>query len=366
MQKIIFIAEEISKIGGVEKVSVNLVNEFNKIEKNNIILIVLNSKKENLLNLNENIEVIYLNLDDNIFFYEKIVNITKAFYMFLKLYKVFNKKKIDNNTNVIGMNLGVSRDFFLLLLRCKFNFKMIDTQHGELNYENRIATFFKIQVFKKLDYYIVLNKSMYKDAKNILKLNNVKIIYNFISKKENNNEVIKIGNRALSIGRLSEEKGSDLLIDIWEKVIEKNKNLHLTIVGDGPLMPLIKEKIKKKKLQDNIELIGSALDVEKFYSSSDIFLLTSRTEGFGLVLLEAMQNGLPIVAFDCPTGPRELIVDKENGYLIKCFEIEKYAEKVLEIFEDKEEYIKISNKNKIKSKLFSPTSIIKMWEKILS
>ncbi|MGL4863989.1 MAG: glycosyltransferase [Cetobacterium sp.] len=364
MKKIILITEDICRIGGVEKVSVNLANELSK-KNYKVIMIVLNSKREDNLKTNSKIQIIYLNIDLFKIFNIRTGNFFQAFIYFFKIIKIINSFSLQKNDCIIGMNLGVSRDFFLLFLKKIKKFKLIDTQHGELDYGNKLKNYVRSKIFNMLDYYIVLNKKMYEDAKNRLKLKNVKIIYNFIENKEIQYLNKRNGNRAISVGRLSHEKGTDLLIEIWKKVIEKNSKLKLDIVGDGPLMPSIIEKIEKYNLKNNINILGMSLNPEKHYSNADLFLLTSRTEGFGLVLLEAMKNKIPIISFDCPTGPQELIKNNHNGCLIKCFDLESYSKKILELFDNQIFRQEIIKNNQEKIKEFFPEKIILDWEEVI-
>jgi GalNAc-alpha-(1->4)-GalNAc-alpha-(1->3)-diNAcBac-PP-undecaprenol alpha-1,4-N-acetyl-D-galactosaminyltransferase len=110
----------------------------------------------------------------------------------------------------------------------------------------------------------------------------------------------------LSVGRFTELKGFDLLITAFLQVYNYNNSSTLTIVGDGPTQPYCKKLVNTLICRVRFFFPGLSDDVSKFYSEADVFVLSSRFEGFGLVITEAMAYSLPVVSFDCPTGPNEI------------------------------------------------------------
>ena len=119
----------------------------------------------------------------------------------------------------------------------------------------------------------------------------------------------------IAIGRMDMQKGFDFLIDCWEKIEDKHPDWQLEIFGNGDAS-ILREQISNLGLQ-HIKIHGPTNNVPDILRKSSIYVLSSRYEGFPLIICEAMSCGLPIVAFDCPSGPAELISDGENGYLIK-------------------------------------------------
>ncbi|MFJ1231570.1 glycosyltransferase family 4 protein, partial [Yersinia proxima] len=125
----------------------------------------------------------------------------------------------------------------------------------------------------------------------------------------------KHSKKILALGRLTYQKGFDLLLDIWAKIENMNNDWRLIIAGDGEDKQLLLDKIKMLNLK-NVELLPSTPHVNELYDQSSIYVMTSRFEGFPMVLLEAKASGLPIVAYDCDTGPSELIINHDDGFLI--------------------------------------------------
>lgn len=146
--------------------------------------------------------------------------------------------------------------------------------------------------------------------------------------QENINTNSKI---AINVGRLTSDKQQVMLLEIWEEVNKRTPNhgWKLQIIGSGEEERNLKEFIKEHELT-NVEMIPHTSNIAEYYENAGVFLFTSRMEGFGMVLLEAMSFGVPCISFDCPSGPRDMIREGENGYLISCYDKEKYVEKVCE------------------------------------
>ena len=130
--------------------------------------------------------------------------------------------------------------------------------------------------------------------------------------------VLSLGNDtklAVFTGRLSEEKGLTTLVDAWSRVLKNRSNTRLWLVGEGPLRDRLAEQIESLHMRGRCVLVGSFDSVEELLAAADVFVLPSREEGMSIALLEAMANGLPIVAADIP-GNRTLITSSENGLLV--------------------------------------------------
>ncbi len=141
----------------------------------------------------------------------------------------------------------------------------------------------------------------------------------------------------ISVGRLTRVKGHEDMIDIMEILHRKDKDIKLTIIGDGELNGYLKQKILDKRLDKTISLVGfkDKNYINKELSKSSIFLMTSYTESFGIVVIEAMSSGVPTVAFSSAEGVCELINGK-NGVLIDNRDKEKMASEVYKLLNDKE------------------------------
>jgi glycosyltransferase involved in cell wall biosynthesis len=123
--------------------------------------------------------------------------------------------------------------------------------------------------------------------------------------------------RVVAVARYSHEKGIDLLLQAWAKVQSRHTDWMLEVYGDGDTTPYIRQMQSLGIDASRCRLNGRTDNVEKVYCQSSIYVLSSRFEGFGMVIVEAMACGLPVVAFDCPWGPRSIIRDGEDGLLVE-------------------------------------------------
>ena len=140
--------------------------------------------------------------------------------------------------------------------------------------------------------------------------------------------------RIISIGRYAYDKGNDLLLQAWSIIEKEHSDWSLDIYGNGDKEPYQKQMVELGIDMQRCHLYGPISDVKKEYLSSSVFVLPSRFEGFGLVIIEAMAYGVPVVAFDCENGPRSIIDDGETGFLIPPFDINVLAEKMMHLISD--------------------------------
>ena len=162
------------------------------------------------------------------------------------------------------------------------------------------------------------------------------------------------------VGRFSSQKDIHSLLSIWRLVNKKHPNWQLRIYGDGELKELYMPIIQG--MNANIHVFPPTSDIMEKYFESSILLLTSLYEPFGLVLPEAMSCGLPVVAFDCPYGPAEIITDGVDGFLIKDREVEAFADKVCQLIENETLRKKMGKAGILSSKRFSADIIMPQWK----
>lgn len=140
--------------------------------------------------------------------------------------------------------------------------------------------------------------------------------------------------RIISIGRFDYEKGNDLLLQVWKKVEKQMPDWQLDIYGNGNREPYLLQMRQLEIDSSRCHLYEPINDVKKEYLNSSVFVLPSRYEGFGLVLIEAMACGVPVVSFDCENGPRSIITNGADGFLIPTFDIDAFADKLLLLMRD--------------------------------
>ena len=159
------------------------------------------------------------------------------------------------------------------------------------------------------------------------------MFYNPIPQNNNKMSIHEKGN-LLFAGRLEiEHKGLDYLIDIMKSIKKEIPDSKLTIIGDGPAHNWMNQEILKNDMEQEILLVGNTDNVYQYYQKASVMLQTSRWEGFGMTIIEAMSCGVPVVAFH-NYGPDEIIRDKKDGFLIEHYDIEVFAQRVVDILKN--------------------------------
>jgi glycosyltransferase involved in cell wall biosynthesis len=163
----------------------------------------------------------------------------------------------------------------------------------------------------------------------------------------------------LFIGRLVDQKNPFAAIEILRNM--DNSRATLKFVGEGDLEILLKEKVAEFGLEARVSFLGRKGDVTTFLQEADVLILPSKYEGFGMVLAESIACGVPVVSFDCPTGPSEIIIDGINGYLIPQGNIDLFAKKLNQALTkdwDHKKIAKTANK-------FHPNVVIKQYLEVI-
>lgn len=173
----------------------------------------------------------------------------------------------------------------------------------------------------------------------------------------------------ITVGRLIERKGIDMLAKIAPRLLKKHKDWKWYMLGDGELRGLLEETVAKYGLEKQLILTGNVTNVEAYLKKSSIYVMTSRIEGLPMCLLEAAGCDLPCVSFDIPTGPAEIIEQGKNGFLISAFDVEK-MEKTLDRLMEEDAVLKelteaAAGYRKTLEAKFSKEAILDQWEELL-
>jgi len=168
----------------------------------------------------------------------------------------------------------------------------------------------------------------------------------------------------LAAGRLTHAKGFDLLLESWSELEPDFPGWSLSIAGEGEDRPALEAQIEDLGLR-NVKLLGQVPDIEGLYQRCGFFVLSSRNEGFGMVLIEAMAFGKPVVSFDCKAGPRDIVADGENGFLVTTGDCRGFAQRMRQLMES--EHLRGVMGKRAKSSLgrFSLNAILDQWEALL-
>ena len=216
-----------------------------------------------------------------------------------------------------------------------------------------------IRELKKLDHFVVLSQM---DKENWAELEKVSVIHNPLSFYPETSSTV-INKEVIAAGRHSYDKGFDLLVEAWKIVHETHPNWHLKIYGAGDAGSLI-QQVSELNLEETCHVESPVKNISEKFLESSIYVLSSRFEGFGLVLIEAMSCGLPPVAFDCPFGPREIISDGQDGFLVANGDIRMLAEKIIFLIENDAIREQIGKKARANVERFRIESIMLQWDSL--
>lgn len=172
--------------------------------------------------------------------------------------------------------------------------------------------------------------------------------------------------KAICVGRLNEQKGYEYLIDAWAIVSKRYPDWILNAYGSGEIKEQLQMRIDEKGVSNSLILNEPTSDIIDKYLESSIYIMSSRFEGFPMVLLEAMSCGLPCVSFDCPNGAKDIIEDGRNGFLVGYLNVEQLADNICKLIENESLRKEMSNHAREDVKHYLPTEIMKLWERLFS
>lgn len=166
---------------------------------------------------------------------------------------------------------------------------------------------------------------------------------------------------AITAARLVDVKNYASLVNIWEKVVQVHPDWTLQIWGNGPEENRLREQIDRMNLMNHVFLMGYTPDVQEQMAQASIFVLTSRTEGFSLVAIEAMSVGIPAVVYNCPGGIRYVVKDSVTGYLVPMDDEDTFAQKICTLIENENLRIKMGQASLQEVEQYRIEKIAEQW-----
>lgn len=254
---------------------------------------------------------------------------------------------------------------FLVSKFVKKNIRKIAWEHNHHNNNKKYINSL-VNSCKKMDYFVPVSKELGEFYERYL---GKKVFYipNCLDKIPN--KLSKLDSKNLiAVGRLSREKGFDDLLKLFKRVSTKNPEWKLNVVGDGMEKNKLLELAKELKLGDKVTFHGyqDKNYINDLMLDSSIYLMTSHTESFGLVLIEAMSYGIPCVAYTSAQGANEIIDDGINGYLVENRDQDEMLDKINALIEDEKLRKKLGKEARSKSKEYSGEVVLEKWSKLIN
>ena len=356
MKKIVFFIDSLSTPGGTERVTTILANYLSGTKHYEVSILTICDTGSIFFAISDQVKVKHLH-------HKRCNRYTHYIQNLFLIRKFYNKYHPDYWIDVCSA-------LSLMSIPALYNtdVKIITWEHFNANVNwNKITSPLARILSSKFSYKIVTltetDKEIFKKkfkANNVLCIPNpITIDINTIPAKFENKKVV------LAVGRLVEQKGFDMLLKIWAKCKCKDNGWTLKIIGDGADKQKLIQQIQSLKLSNTVTISPPTKDIVTEYMNAGIYAMSSRFEGLPLVLIEAASYGLPIISFDCETGPRDLIKNGDNGILIKPFNLDEFAKQLdyLTCNENLRQLFSFRIKESIRK--FSIENIYTLWNKIL-
>ncbi len=340
MKKITFLMLHLN-YGGIEKQVTTLANELSKEYEVEIISLYDILSGESFYQLDDKVRIKYIfNFGPN---KDKIKDALKKFKLITLIKQLCKALKILY-TKYFGLGKIIKNLNTDILISSRIEFSKqikrndiitISQEHSFIDNEKYIKKVRKS--FKHIKYLIVMTKGAKEKYDEWLKNEKIKpevvVIPNMIKENKNGKLSTLCNNQIISVGRLEDVKDFYTLILVFSVIVKKYPNYVLKIIGEGSMREKLEEQIKKCNLQKNVILTGRRTEneINNELIKSDVFVLTSKSESFSLVLCEAMNFGVPCIAFDVDVGPREIIQDGKNGFLIENRNVDLMIERLDEL-----------------------------------
>lgn len=221
-----------------------------------------------------------------------------------------------------------------------------------------IFDFYMLRQIKKFDVLVTLTEQDRKKWEGIINTITIPNVLTTFPAK-----VADSTNKCLiSVGRYDAQKGYDLLIEAWSLVVAKHPDWQMHIFGSGPLREFLQKMIDEYGIASSFILNPPTPEIYDKYLEHSIYVMSSRFEGFGLVLIEAMSCGLPCISFDCPSGPSEIIRTGEDGILVENGNVEKLSEAICRLIDNQQERKQMGIKARQNSLRYSKDRIMRDWD----
>ena len=283
----------------------------------------------------------------------------------LKLRRHLIKNEID-----VVFSIAPATNIIIFLATLGLNIKTVFCDHHSLEFQDTFSR--KIQRYigaKFFDKIVTLTEEDKNRYRKDFSLRNKKVtsIYNWMEGINNISTYTNKSKSIITVGRIEYQKGYDYLAKVAVKVLSKHKDWEWDIYGSGneQIKQNLITALDKGGVLSRVHFKGNVKGTENIYPGHAIYVMTSRYEGLPLVLLEAKQYGLPIVSFDCPTGPSEIILDGENGYLIENFDVKQMSQKIIELIRNDELRLRFSRNAMLDTDKFNKKRIIEQWIELI-
>ena len=374
--KIAYIYPAFINIGGADKIIIGKAN-YMADEWGYDVYLITDSQNDiaPFFPLSDRVNLIDLGIN---FFQQYQYNPLKRLMVYLKLMRKYKKAlaktlsdlRPDVVVSTFGRDakfVGMYKQFAKLAIAevhtTKSNIRALPNLRLKGGVYKLVASYIEHQLnasAKRFDEVVVLNtleEQLWKPVRKVKVINNAVQYY---PAEENSLSASSV----IYVGRAEYEKAPDRLIEVWRLVAQRHPEWTVRMFCTGAMLDDLKAKVQEYKLEKQVLFMPPTKDMEHEYMTSSLCVLTSRFEGFPVVLQEAMGCGLPCVSFNCPSGPRYIIADKEDGFLVEDGNIEAFADRVCQLIDDVALRKMMGRKAKTHMARYSKNTIMEQWRKL--
>lgn len=365
--KIVYIIPELSYPGGIGRVTSNKANYWKSKGHDVSIITDIQGTVPDYYALDQGIQHFDLGFKTTIF------SRIKKLYLWRKYIKNKLEELRPDIVVYTFFKKPVACSFkYKSVVECHFNHEVNRLQEAAFHYSvlkkiaNRILEFKRNKCLRFFDFFCVLSnedRMLWESSGNYP---NIHVIPNMQSFTCDTPSSLKY-QRVIAVGRYDAQKSFDRLIHIWARVVPYCHGACLDIFGQGPDREIYQSMIEELRLSSSVRLMPPVKDIRKEYLNSSLLCFTSTYEGFSMVLIEAMTCGLPVISYDVPCGPKDIITDGINGFLVKDRDEETYANRIVQILNDdnlRKQMGMMAYKKA--NEEYSMEKVMKKWEKLLN
>jgi len=371
--KIAYIYQQFTQASGTERIFIDKMNYFAERGGYDVMMVTC-QQGEHPIVFPVSPKVKHIDLVVRIadlYKYGRLYRFVKKRFIMRLFCKRFEKFIVEYQPDIV-----ICTTYYLYIVtavaKSKHNFSKVLESHIDRRYlygydtlnkkwYNRLIELYESCILKKaakkFNVLVALNQE---DAYDWGRYLDTRIILNLVHLNPTNMTCDYQSKRVIFVGRYTEQKGIYDLFEIWKRIHYVFPEWRLYMYGSGDLEGNL--MIEVERLDANIYLNDQSLDIFDEYLKSSILVLTSIYEPFGLVMPEAMSCGLPVVSFDCPSGPSNIIDDGINGFLVKSRDIDLYVKKLGTLMESVDLRSQMGHEARISSYRFTADNIMPQWE----
>ena len=369
---IVYCLDSINGIGGIQRVTVTKANALAEVPGNEVWVIVADNSGRPVFALSPAVHFVDLQINYYEDDWKSRWNVLKGIVVKRRVHKRRLKEQLKAILPDVVISVGQSEKNVIPSIRGnwatvrEFHFTRRYRDYHAVSFFNRLSAWcgnaLDSLVLRKYDRIVVLT---YEDKKlNWRRWNNVRVIYNpvYLSSQVSSLE----SKRIIAVGRLTYQKNFSSLIRAFKSVADRFPGWTLDIYGEGKERDALSAEIRNLGLDASVRLMGAVPDIQDIMPDYSIFAMTSRFEGFGLSLVEAMSCGLPAVSYACPCGPKDIIADGVNGFLVPEGDEEMLAERICRLIEHEDERKRIGQEAFKSSSRYALPNIIRQWMELFT